>query len=46
MNMDVSAMKIKDIEAALFPADGTAAQETVEACRRDARQGVARLVRR
>lgn len=40
-------MKIKDIEAALFPPDGAEpAQDVVEACRLDARQGVRRLVRR
>ena len=45
--MDTSGMKIKDIEAALFPPDGAEpAQDVVEACRLDARQGVRRLVRR
>lgn len=46
-DMDTSGMKIKDIEAALFPPDGAEpAQDVVEACRLDARQGVRRLVRR
>ena len=45
--MDTSGMKIREVEAALFPADGTeASQDLVEACRLDSRQGVARLVRR
>ena len=45
--MDTSGMKIREVEAALFLADGTeASQDLVEACRLDSRQGVARLVRR
>ena len=45
--MDTSGMKIREVEAALFPADGTeVSQDLIEACRLDARQGVARLVRR
>ena len=45
--MDTSGMKIREVEAALFPADGTEiSKDLIEACRLDARQGVARLVRR
>jgi len=45
--MDTSGMKLKEIEAILFPPDGAeVAQDFIESCRLDARQGVARLVRR
>ncbi len=45
--MDTSGMKLKEIEAILFPPDGAEpAQDFIESCRLDARQGAQRLMRR